>query len=169
MRQAYHRRALVERVGQGLLADPGVHVGVDQAELTAALRGDALEHVAVSGEIVVVSDDDVAARPGSQRGTGQLVQVDRHGVADEDLPSGSPDQVLGHHVASFGWQPDPLIPRSDQADTPVLVDDLGDAGLRAHRQRAERVSVEVDQVPVLLNEPIPEGRELVCRVQSLGI
>ena len=113
----------------------------------------------------------MTSRPGrgTERGAGQLVQVDGDGVADQDLPGGRPDEVLGHHVAGFGWQPDPLVPGPDQADAPVLVHDLGDARLRAHRQRAERVPVQVDQVPVLLHEPVTEGRELVGAVQSLGI
>ena len=142
---------------------------MDQPELVLALRGDALEDVAVGREVVVVSDDDVAARRGTEHGGGQLVQVDGDGVADQDLSSGRTHEVLGQHVAGFGWQPNPLVPGPDEAYAPVLVHHLGDARLRAHRQRAKRVPVQVDQVPVLLDESVTEGRELISAVQSLGI
>ena len=133
------------------------------------LLGKPLEHVAVGREIVIVGDEDVAARPCVQRRPRQLVQVDRDGIAHDDLPCGGTDEVVAQHVTGLPGQLDPLVPGPNQADPPVLVDDLGDPRLGPHRQLTEGVAVQVDQLPVLPHEPVTERRELVGSVQGLRI
>ncbi len=104
-----------------------------------------------------------------QSGAGELVQVDRHRVADQHLSGRRADEVLAKHVTSLRGQLDPLVPGPDQADAPLLVDDLGNARLGTHRQRAERIPVQVDDFPVLVHEPVAKWRELIGSVQGFCI
>ncbi len=62
MRQADQRDVGPERVEEGVLGHPLAQVGVQHPQFAAALRGDALQHVAVGREVVIIGHQDVAAR-----------------------------------------------------------------------------------------------------------
>ena len=149
-------------------ADPLVHVGADHAELAAGPGGDALEHVAVGGEVVVVGDQDRAARPRVQGGAGQLVEVHRGGVADHDLARRRAQKVLAEQVTCLPGQVHPVRPGADQPGAPVLGDDLREALGGRGGQHAQRVAVQVDQAGLERREPVPEPGQRVGRVQVRG-
>ena len=75
--------------------DAGLAVDVDPAHGQAPLGGDALDDVAVGGEVVGVDDDLVAARPGVDRGPDQLVEQHRRRVADGRLAGGGTEADPG--------------------------------------------------------------------------
>ena len=91
----------IQRRLERFLAQALIHVGVDHPQLAAVLRGDALQHVPVGREVIVVGDDHAPAGLSVQRGAGQLVEIHRGGVADQDLPWCGADQVRTDQVTDL--------------------------------------------------------------------
>ena len=145
VRQADQRGALVHGVTDRLRAHPVVDVGVDHAQLAAALVGDAGQHVPVGGEVVVVGHDDAPAGPGTEGGAGQLVEVDRGAVADQHLAGRRAQQVVAEQVAHLARKGHPVAPGPDQPPSPAAPDHLADPLRGGQRQHAQRVPVQVDQ------------------------
>ncbi len=126
--------------------------------------GDALEHVAVGGEVAAVGDERaVAARV--EHGARELEQVDRRGVAGDDLARRRADHRRDQ-VAGTGGRVDPVRPAPDQPLAP-LVDQRGEPLARRDRQPPERVAVEVDPV-VRVDEAVAVGGERVGGVGRRG-
>jgi len=169
VRQADQRGAGIDGVAKRPGVEALVHVGADDAQLTAALLGDPLQDVAIGREVVVVGEDDAAPWPRVQGGAGQLVQVDGGRVAHRDLAGRGPDQVLAQEVADLAGQVDPAVPGPDQARPPLLRDHLGDAVPRRARQRAERIAVQIYRGRDVPHEPAAEPGQRIGRVQFLGV
>ncbi len=70
-----------------------VHLGVDEAQVSAPLRRDPSQYITIRGEVIVIGHDDHPSGAGVQCGPGQFVQVDRGGVADQHLSRGSPKEM----------------------------------------------------------------------------
>ena len=139
---------------------------VDQAQLAAAARGEALEHVAVGGEVAAVGDDRALAR--LEHGGAQLVEVDGRRVAGDHLAGARAEDVLGEQVADPRGRVDPVVPAGDELAAP-LGDGGGEPVARGQREAAERVAVEVDPLGVVVDEPISEGAEGIGVVQRGGL
>ncbi len=140
------RRAGIERLGDGLLrAEDSVGRGDDLQPAIGQPSGTALQNVQVGGEVERVAQDALAARPGLERGHGQLEQVDGGRVAHDHLPGGGADQAAD-------LVPDPLrglvpaaVPAADQASRPLVVDGGFQARARAIGQPAKGVAIQVEQ------------------------
>ena len=77
---------------------PGPRVRLDPAQRQPALGGDALQHVAVGGEVVGVDHHLVAARPQVDPRPGELVEQHGRRVADHRLPGARPQADLADAV-----------------------------------------------------------------------
>src|ERR1017187_7947144 len=153
-----------DRIGGQALVD----VGRQHAELRAAGRRDSLEHMAVAGEVVLVSADHVPPRPGAQCRRGQLVQVDRGVVGDDDLSGGRAGE-LADQVTRAPGQVGPVIPRPGQGGAPFGPDHAVHPRHGGQRKRAQGITVEVDQRRVVQGEPRPVAAQRIRRVQFLGV
>jgi hypothetical protein len=142
-------------------------VAVDEDDLGAARGGDALEHVAVGGEVAAVGDEPPPAA-GVDRGRHQLVQVHGRRVGHDDLAGARAEHVLGEQVADARRRVDPVRPARHEPVAPLL-DQIPQPVARGPRQPAERVAVEVDPFGVADDEPVAEVRERVGRVERGGV
>src|SRR5690606_30416516 len=133
--------------------DAGGDVGVQPAHAAAALGGDALDDVAVGGEVVGEGDDHAAARVlvdgGVDGGAGELVQQDGGGVGEHGLPGRGAEGEGGDPVADpLGpLHPGPvralLGPAADQALRPRVVHELVQPDRGVGDGAPEGVAVEV--------------------------
>ena len=133
----------------------GDGVGGEHAKLAARPGGQALEDVAVGGEVGGVGDD--RARPGIERRAGELVEVDGRRVRHEHLPRRRPERGRPEPVADRRRCLDPVVPAGHEPVAP-LADPALERGLGVVRDRAERVAVDVDLAPVAEREPAAEAR-----------
>jgi len=148
--QHHDRRLRPDRAAQGIGGDPGGSVDLDPPHPATALGRDALDEVAIRGEVVGVDHDLHAGRVRSvlrvERGADELVEQDRRRVADHGLTGCRADHGAADRVADLERQVHPgLVPSADQAAAPLLVDEPLEPFGAATQGPPERVPVEVDQ------------------------
>ena len=116
-------------------------VDLEDRQLEAASAGDALQHVAVRREVVLVGRERGDRGIAVQDRADELEQVHGDAVGDEDRAGGGAEH-LGERVAGAGGRVDPVVPAADELAAP-LVDHAVQALARALGQPAERVAVQV--------------------------
>src|SRR5690606_5231574 len=127
-----------------LRGDPGIRAGRDPAHRLAALRGDALDDVAVGRKVVGVGDDDAAVGARVDGRPNKLVEDDGGGVTDEGLPRGGTESGGSKLVTDGERQVVPLVvPAANESTAPGLPGKRAET-VSARRERAsERVAIEV--------------------------
>ena len=168
VRQAHQGRVLVHRGAHQLRIDALVDVGGQHPQLQAALGRDALDDVPVAGEVVGVGHDHAPPGPRVQRRAGQLVQVHRGVVGDQDLPGRGAGE-LADQVARPGRQVHPVVPGPGQGRAPFLAEHAVHPPQGRQGQRAERVAVQVDQPGLAEQEALAVPAERVRRVKLPGL
>src|SRR5215467_1434768 len=151
-----------------LHADAAAWPRIEQPKLQSPAGSQALEDVPVGWEAVAAGQDHAATGPGVQRRGRQLVQVDRGGVADRDLPGSRPQQLLAQVVADTLTDVDPVVPGPHEPAPPACAHRLVDGCDCGFREPAQRVAVQVDQVRVVYYEVVTEPAGRVLGVQALG-
>ena len=171
VREQHDRGLAPDGRTQRLRRDPADRVDVDPAHATAALRGDAVDEVAVGGEVVAIDHDLDARRVGGDGGIERRPHhlVEQHGrrVADHGLARRRADRGAADGVADVEGQLHPrLVPAADEAPAPLVARERGEP-LDARAQRpAEGVAVEVDQRRLGPDEGVAVAAERVGRVEG---
>jgi hypothetical protein len=166
--QADQRGVLVYRRAYRVGRQAFVDVGGQHPELRAALGRDPLDHVAVAGEVVLVGHDHVPPRPRVERRAGQLVQVDRGVVGDQDL-SWRRAGERADQVARASGQIHPVVPRPGQGASPLRPDHALKPPHGRQRERAQGIAVQVDHGRIVEREPVAEPGQRIRRVKFYGV
>ena len=141
-------------------------IRIEPGDLAVAIAGQALEHVPIGREVRPVGDDDPAARaarraPRSRAGRSSTVVESQIATSSGRAPSSPvPSRSPTRRGASSQWS-QPRI--SSPAHSSV--GDPGEPLDRRERRPAERVAVEVDEIRVRDDEPAPERRQRIGRVE----
>ena len=166
-----HQRdiARMRREGRGDVVGcrPVDRVRRDPGDLEVPRPGQAFEDVAVGRKVVPVGHDHAPPGPRLERRREQLVDVDGRRVADDHLARPRTHERRDQ-VADPARLGDPVVPAADQLAAPLLGDDAAQAVGGCPREAAQRVAVEVDDLRVVDDEPLSEGRQRVGRVQLGG-
>jgi hypothetical protein len=107
--------ACARHVGRSRSLD---RVRLEAGQLTAMPAGQAVEYVAVGGEIAAVGDDRPLA--GLEHGGGELEEVDGGGVGHDHLTRLGAEHTLGEQVAGPLGQIDPRVPAGHQVGAPLI-------------------------------------------------
>ena len=115
-------------------------------DLRRELR-EALQDVEIRREVAGLRDDLPAGAATEARGSGELEEIHRGGIADERLTRRGADQPTDA-LAERRRQVDPAVdvPAADEVDAPLHADRPRHAALGADGQRTERIAVEIDEV-----------------------
>ncbi len=169
-----HGGLATDRLSQRVRGDARRAVDLDPAHPAAALGGDALDEVAVRGEVVGVDHDLHAGRvrgvPAVERGSDELVQQHGGRVADDGLTRRRPDHGAADRVADLERKIHPgLVPPADQATAPLLVHEPFQPFRAAAQRAAERVAVEIHQRRLGADELVAAGREAIGCIEGCGL
>ncbi|MDQ1123520.1 hypothetical protein QE412_002093 [Microbacterium trichothecenolyticum] len=128
MTQQHHRGAGTHGGAEQIGIHSSRGVDLDPHDSGAALGGDALDEVAVGGEIVTAHDDlDALGVEGGLRVEGraqELVQQHGRGVADHGLTGGRSEGQAADAIADEEGEFHPvLVPAADEAPAPLLGDE----------------------------------------------
>ena len=63
----------------------------------------------------------------------------------------------------------PIVPATDQAVAPLRADKLSRQGLRAAREAAQRIPVEIDRAAAFDDELIAKAAQRIGRIQLPGV
>ena len=146
-----HAARSVVHVGQQQSGDVVTERGLDLIRLDPAHLvtpteglGEALRDVDVRREVAVIRQDDLPVA-GFERGGERLMDLDREGVADDDL-AWRRIQEPADAVAEFLGEAHPIggVPGSDELLAPLLVQGPGKSLRGRSRKGAQGVAVEVD-------------------------
>jgi hypothetical protein len=169
--EQHQRGVLVDHLGDLGGVDAGARVGVDPHQLEAPFGRDALQHVAVGGEVVGVQHHPGAAGAGVDGGAGQLVDQHGGGVPDHHLARRGAQGHRAEPVAE-GERPlhPALVPAADQAARPAPADEVVEQRRGGRQRAAQRVAVQVGHQVVLGGgeELVAVAGQRVGRVQRGG-
>ncbi len=161
------RHALVECGLDRLKRDARVGFRLDPADLEAALGRDPIDDEAVAGEVLRVGDDHVAPRTRVDGGPDQLVEQHRRRVADHRLSGRGPQADAARSCRrARSARPSNPRPRRGSGGLPrrPATKSLRRSAVAAQRP-AQRVSIEVGDHTVGLEELVPERGEGIRAVQ----
>jgi hypothetical protein len=137
-------------------------VALDPTQLPGVALRESLEDVSVCRKLVARRDDVRPVRPGAQHGVGELVDVDRGGIADQDLARLRANQLGRDHVADSHRVVEPVVPATDELTAPLVVDDACQPFGRGLGQSPQRVAVEIGEVLVVDHEAVAKVAQRVA-------
>ncbi len=126
--------------------------------------GHAVDDVSVAREIVLIDREHRAVGAERSSAVEQLVQVHRRGVVHGHFANSGADQGREKIPDALGLV-DPVRPRADQVDAPLLLDHLAETINRTSRRSTERVAVEVHERAVADDELLAPVGERICGVE----
>ena len=148
----------------------GARIRLQPFDPAARLGREPLEDVAVSREVVGVSDDRAAPGACCECRGGELVEADRGGVGDQRRAGRGAEQLLPEPVADRLRQLHPgLVPAADQPLVPLVGQQPFEFLSGLSRRASERIAVEVDQPVGDRFEAVQERRQRIVGVELFSV